>query len=371
MSPEADVPPSATQVEAAESGRATHPRELHSQGTMARLNWLRAGVLGANDGIVSVAAIVIGVAGATASRGAIFTAGLAGLVGGAVSMALGEYVSVSSQRDSERAAIRQETRELADDPDAELTELTALYEAKGLSAATARSVATELSARNALDAHLDAELHIDPADLASPIQAAGASALSFVSGGLLPMLAILLPAAGARVWVTFVAVLAALALTGALSAHLGASDVRRAVIRVVVGGALVWPSPTSSGTCSAQPSAEKRRASNVSRRAPRAGRPRRSRRRALCARARRRPATRARSAPGPAAGSDGTRSGRRRGARRCAGSRGTRGANTGTRSRRFERHWVRPAKKWGGGGRGRDGGDRRARGAARRTPARP
>src|SRR4051794_39626867 len=169
MSPQADVPPSAAQVEAVEGGRATHPRELHSQGTMARLNWLRAGVLGANDGIVSVAAIVIGVAGATADRGAIFTAGLAGLVGGAVSMALGEYVSVSSQRDSERAAITQETRELADDPGAELTELTALYEAKGLSAATARSVAAELTAHNALDAHLDAELHIDPADLASPI----------------------------------------------------------------------------------------------------------------------------------------------------------------------------------------------------------
>ena len=230
--------PSAAQVDAAESGRATHPREPHSSGTAGRLNWLRAGVLGANDGIVSVAAIVIGVAGATAARGTIFTAGLAGLVGGAVSMALGEYVSVSSQRDSERAEIKQEKRELADSPDAELTELTALYEAKGLSAATARSVATELTARGALGAHLDAELHIDPADIASPLQAAGASALSFVSGALLPMLAILLPPAGLRVPVTFAAVLVALALTGALSAHLGGSDVRRAVLRVVIGGAL-------------------------------------------------------------------------------------------------------------------------------------
>src|SRR4051812_22423441 len=127
-----------------------HAREPHAVGSAGRLNWLRAGVLGANDGIVSVAGIVIGVAGATAARGAIFTAGLAGLVGGAVSMALGEYVSVSSQRDSEHAQIDQERQELADDPDAELTELAALYEAKGLSAATARAVADELTARGAL-----------------------------------------------------------------------------------------------------------------------------------------------------------------------------------------------------------------------------
>ena len=233
-----DVMPSAAQIEAAESGQPTHPREPHSGGTAGRLNWLRAGVLGANDGIVSVAGIVIGVAGATTSRGPIFTAGLAGLVAGAVSMSLGEYVSVSSQRDSERAEIKQEKGELANDPDAELTELTALYEAKGLSAATARTVATELTARGALAAHLDAELHIDPADIPSPVQAAGASALSFTLGALLPMLAILLPPASLRVPVTFGAVLIALGLTGALSARLGGSNVQRAVLRVVIGGAL-------------------------------------------------------------------------------------------------------------------------------------
>jgi vacuolar iron transporter family protein len=230
--------PSRAQVEAAEDGQATHPQEPHAAGLAGRLNWLRAAVLGANDGIVSVAGIVIGVAGATTSRGPIFTAGLAGLVAGAVSMALGEYVSVSSQRDSERAQIAQEKRELADTPEVELTELTALYEAKGLSAATARTVAAELTARDPLAAHLDAELHIDPADIPSPVQAAGASALSFTIGGLLPMLAILLPPASARVWVAFIAVLVALALTGALSARLGGSDVRRAVLRVVIGGAL-------------------------------------------------------------------------------------------------------------------------------------
>jgi len=170
--------PSAAQVQAAEGGRATHPGEPHAGGIAGRLNWLRAAVLGANDGIVSVAGIVIGVAGATTARGPIFTAGLAGLVAGAVSMSLGEYVSVSSQRDGERAEIAQEKRELADTPEAELTELTALYEAKGLSAATARIVAAELTARNALSAHL----YIDPADIPSPVQAAAASALSFTSG---------------------------------------------------------------------------------------------------------------------------------------------------------------------------------------------
>ena len=237
MSADDDMP-SAAQVAAAEGGRGTHPREPHTGGIAGRLNWLRAAVLGANDGIVSVAGIVIGVAGATTSRGPIFTAGLAGLVAGAVSMALGEYVSVSSQRDSEHAQIAQEKRELASTPDAELTELTALYEAKGLSAATARTVAVELTSHNALAAHLEAELHIDPADIPNPVHAAGASALSFVAGALLPMLAIMLPPAGWRVAVTYVAVLIALALTGALSARLGGSDVRRAVLRVVVGGAL-------------------------------------------------------------------------------------------------------------------------------------
>jgi VIT1/CCC1 family predicted Fe2+/Mn2+ transporter len=224
-------------VQASAGGRPTHRREPHSGSSAGRLNWLRAGVLGANDGIVSVAAIVLGVAGATTARGAIFTAGLAGLVGGAVSMALGEYVSVSSQRDSERSAIEQERLELARDPEAELSELIALYEARGLTAATARQVATELTATGALNAHLDAELHIDPDDIANPAQAA-ASALSFVCGALLPMLAILLPPSGLRVPVTFVAVLIALALTGAVSARLGGSHVRRAVLRVVIGGAL-------------------------------------------------------------------------------------------------------------------------------------
>jgi VIT1/CCC1 family predicted Fe2+/Mn2+ transporter len=202
------------------------------------LNWLRAGVLGANDGIVSVAGIVVGVAGASADRGPIFTAGLAGLVAGAVSMALGEYVSVSTQRDSEQAQLQQETQELQQAPAQELAELTAIYRRKGLSAATAATVAAELTDRDALAAHLDAELHIDPDDLANPAEAALASASAFVLGALLPMLAILLPPPAWRVSITFIAVLIALGLAGGLSARIGGSSARRAVLRVVIGGAL-------------------------------------------------------------------------------------------------------------------------------------
>jgi VIT1/CCC1 family predicted Fe2+/Mn2+ transporter len=216
----------------------THADEPHVEASDARLNWLRAGVLGANDGIVSVAGIVLGVAGATAERAPILTAGVAGLVAGAVSMALGEYVSVSSQRDSQRSMLAKERRELAEDPEDELAELTAIYEGKGLSPATAEQVARELTEHDAFAAHVEAELGIDPEELSSPTQAAGASALAFTLGGILPMLAILLPPAGARVPVTFVAVLLALGLAGWISANLGGSSVRKAVLRVVIGGAL-------------------------------------------------------------------------------------------------------------------------------------
>ncbi|MDT4924235.1 MAG: vacuolar iron transporter family protein [Pseudonocardiales bacterium] len=237
MNADEGVPPP-EQMRAAADSWPTHAAEQHSAGTSGRLNWLRAGVLGANDGIVSVAGIVVGVAGATSARGPIFTAGLAGLVAGAVSMSLGEYVSVSSQRDSETAQLAQEKRELADTPEQELAELTALYEARGLSAATARTVATELTAHDALAAHLDVELHLDPDDLAKPVQAAAASAVSFTVGALLPMVAILLPPANWRVPVTFLAVLVALGIAGAVSARIGGSNVRRAVARVIVGGAI-------------------------------------------------------------------------------------------------------------------------------------
>jgi len=212
--------------------------EPHGDDTAHRLNWLRAGVLGANDGIVSVAAIVVGVAGATAELGPILTAGVAGVVGGAVSMALGEYVSVSSQSDSQRALIEKERRELAEDPEAELAELTAIYQAKGLTPETAAKVASELTAHDVLAAHLSAELNIDEADIVSPWHAAFASAIAFTIGAILPMLAILLPPPGIRVPLTFISVLVALALTGALGAWIGGGSKTRAAVRVVVGGAL-------------------------------------------------------------------------------------------------------------------------------------
>ena len=227
---------------------APHPHEPHDAGITGRLNWLRAGVLGANDGIVSVAAIVVGVAGATSSIAPILTAGAAGLVGGAISMALGEYVSVSSQRDSQRALIAKERQELATMPDQELLELAALYEVKGLSRETATRVAEELTAHDALGAHLEAELGINEKDVVSPWQAAGASALAFFIGALLPMLAILLPPATVRVPITFAAVLVALALTGALSARIGGSPWVRPTVRVVVGGAIALAATFLIGT---------------------------------------------------------------------------------------------------------------------------
>ena len=212
--------------------------EPHRGGVAQRLNWLRAGVLGANDGIVSVAAIGVGVAGATTATAPILTASLAALVGGAISMALGEYVSVSGQRDSEHALIEKERRELAEMPEEELAELAGLYQAKGLSRETALTVATELTAHDALAAHLSIELNIDQNDVVSPWHATFASAVAFLAGGVIPLVAILLPPEQLRVPVTFVVVLLALAATGLISAHLGGASRVRAAARVVIGGAL-------------------------------------------------------------------------------------------------------------------------------------
>ncbi|MGY4858478.1 VIT1/CCC1 transporter family protein [Cryobacterium sp. AP23] len=227
---------SATRPADAATGAATTPTAL-STSLATRLNWLRAGVLGANDGIVSVAAIVVGVAGAGGSTPAIVAAGAAGLVGGAISMALGEYVSVSSQSDSQRAMIETQKAELRDDPAGELDVLTRLYEERGLAPATARQVAVELTEKDALKAHLSIELNIAEEDVANPWHAAGASALAFTLGAILPLLAILLPPDAIRVPVTFLAVLLALAATGALGAGLGGSRILRATVRVVLGGA--------------------------------------------------------------------------------------------------------------------------------------
>lgn len=215
-----------------------HSQEPHVGELGDRLNWLRAGVLGANDGLVSTAGIVVGVAGATAVLGDILTAGLAGLVAGSLSMAGGEYVSVSTQRDTEQAAVNLEKQELATMPEREEDELTGLYQERGLSEATARQVARELTAHNALQAHAEAELHIDPGQFTSPWQAAGASFLAFAVGGLLPFVAIMYPDASLRVWVCVVAVVIGLVLTGYLSARLGKAPTRPAIIRNVVMGIL-------------------------------------------------------------------------------------------------------------------------------------
>ncbi|WP_167105653.1 VIT family protein [Mycobacterium sp. DL592] len=215
-----------------------HAAEPHHSGVGSKLNWLRAAVLGANDGIVSTAGIVVGVAAATVERGPIFTAGIAALAAGALSMAVGEYVSVSTQRDTEKALLNKERRELDTQPSAEFEELAALYEAKGLSPATARTVAEELTDHDAFAAHIDIELGIDPEELTNPWQAAISSAVAFTAGAILPLLAILLPPPALRIPITFVGVLVALAFTGWISARLGGANVTRAIQRVVIGGAL-------------------------------------------------------------------------------------------------------------------------------------
>jgi VIT1/CCC1 family predicted Fe2+/Mn2+ transporter len=215
-----------------------HRADPHDGKVHEKLNWLRAAVLGANDGIVSVAALVVGVAAATTNIGAILVAGVASVAAGAISMGLGEYVSVSSQRDTEHALIAKERNELATMPEQELAELAEIYRGKGLSADTAERVAVELTAHDALAAHLEAELHISQEDVVNPWHAAWASAAAFLVGAILPMLAILLPPPEWRIVTTFVAVIVALAITGWLSAWIGGAPRVRAVTRVVVGGAL-------------------------------------------------------------------------------------------------------------------------------------
>ncbi|MFC9928295.1 VIT family protein [Streptomyces sp. NPDC127190] len=221
--------------------------ETHGGALGSRLNWLRAAVLGANDGIVSTAGLVVGVAGATQSRAALLTAGLAGLLAGSMSMAAGEYVSVSTQRDSELAALAVEKRELHEQPEAELDELTRLLEDRGLSRAVAREAAEQLTARDALRAHARVELGIDPEELTNPWHAAWASFLAFTVGALLPLLAIVLPPADWRLPVTVGCVLAALVLTGWSSARLGAAAPGRAVLRNVLGGALAMAVTYAAG----------------------------------------------------------------------------------------------------------------------------
>lgn len=210
--------------------------ELGGNVTNEKLNWLRAAVLGANDGIVSVASVIVGVAGANTEKSFVLLAGVAALVAGALSMAVGEYVSVSTQKDSEKALLIKERIELETMPEQELEELTGLYEKKGLSRVTAEIVAKELTNKDAFAAHVDAELGIDPNNLTNPMHAAYASGAAFFSGAIIPILAVILTPTKYQVIATFCSVIVALIINGILSAKAGGSSKLTAVVRITLGG---------------------------------------------------------------------------------------------------------------------------------------
>lgn len=218
--------------------------ELHRS---ARAGWLRAAVLGANDAIVSTASLMIGVSESTASNHAILISGIAGLVAGAMSMAAGEYVSVSSQRDAERADIEIEKRELESKPQAELHELAAIYIQRGLDRELAAQVAEQLSARDRLGAHVRDELGIDPQALSRPLQAAWTSALSFATFATLPIAALLVAPDGWKTTGIAGVSLVSLTLLGALGARLGGAPVGRAALRVCIGGSLAMAATAAIG----------------------------------------------------------------------------------------------------------------------------
>lgn len=203
-----------------------------------RIGWLRAAVLGANDGIVSTASLVIGVSAANSGKSAVLVAGMAGLVAGAMSMAAGEYVSVSSQADTESADLNRERHELAEDPAGELVELADIYRSRGLEADLAREVATQLMAHDALGAHARDELGISEVTTARPTQAALASAATFIAGAALPLAAAAISPDSARIWVVAALSLVFLALLGAVGARAGGAPIGRAAGRVTFWGTL-------------------------------------------------------------------------------------------------------------------------------------
>ena len=223
----------------------THPEaHPHDPHYISRSGWLRAAVLGANDGIVSIGSLIAGVAAAGPGPQAVLIAGVAGLVAGAMSMAAGEYVSVSSQADIERADIHRERRALHADPEIELEELIAIYEARGLAPDTARLVAVELTEHDALGAHLRDELGLSDDRAARPLQAALASGVTFTAAGSLPLLAAVLAPQEQQIRVVLIVTLLALALLGAVGARAGGAPVRRALLRVLCWGsaalAITW-----------------------------------------------------------------------------------------------------------------------------------
>ena len=212
--------------------------EPHSKKLAKKLNWLRASVLGANDGIVSIGALVVGVAWASNSSSFILIAGISWIVAWAISMGIGEYVSVSAERDTQEALIEKEIQENIDSPESELEELVKIYKLKGLSSKTARIVAEELTKSDALTSHLDAELNIDQNDLVSPLLAASTSALAFLCGAIIPIVMIVIPPTHLRIPVTFLGVIIALTINWIFSAYIGGADKKKATLRVVLWGAL-------------------------------------------------------------------------------------------------------------------------------------
>lgn len=219
-------------------------RERH---VTERMGWLRAAVLGANDGIVSTASLVMGVAAAHATQSSILVAGTAGLVAGALSMAAGEYVSVHSQADSEKADLDREGKELETDVEGEHRELASIYIARGLDPPLARQVAEQLMAHNALDAHMRDELGITETLKARPLQAAAASAASFAVGAALPLLVVALAPAGGLLASVFVTALVFLAILGGIAAHIGGASVRTGSLRITFWGALAMAITTAVG----------------------------------------------------------------------------------------------------------------------------
>ena len=213
-----------------------------------RIGWLRAAVLGANDGIVSTASLLVGVAAASAGRSEVLVAGVAGLVAGAMSMAAGEYVSVSSQADTERADLARERSELATIPERELDELTTIYVGRGLEPALARQVAEQLTAKDALTAHARDELGISEVMTARPVQAAFASAATFAVGAALPLIVVLLAPESLLVYAVSITSLFFLALLGIVSARTGGAPVVKAALRVTFWGALAMALTAAVGT---------------------------------------------------------------------------------------------------------------------------
>ncbi|KQS51623.1 MULTISPECIES: VIT1/CCC1 transporter family protein [unclassified Sphingomonas] len=225
-------------------GALSSHRERH---VADRIGWLRAAVLGANDGIVSTASLIIGVAVAGGQVGAIVIAGTAGLVAGAMSMAAGEYVSVSAQADTETAELARERRELVDDPPGELAELAAIYVARGVDAAIATTVAAQLMAKDALGAHARDELDITLRTRARPVQAAFASAASFTAGAALPLLTVFIVPPAVLVWAVAGGSLLFLALLGAVGAKTGGAIVWRGMVRVTFWGAFAMAATAAIG----------------------------------------------------------------------------------------------------------------------------